>query len=65
MCNKTINSSNINWVIRIIKKKVQNRKKEQTTYKQTKTKSVYKKHLSSNINKVIKTIVVWVNGVVS
>ena len=62
---KTINSSNINWVIRIIKKKVQNRKKEQTTYKQTKTKSVYKKRLSSNINKVIKAIVVWVNGVVS
>ena len=26
-----------------------------------KTKNVYKKHLSSNINKVMKTIVVWVN----
>ena len=30
-----------------------------------KTKNVYKKHLSSNINKVMKTIVVWVNVVVS
>ena len=48
----TISSSNIN----------EDNFKNFTT---TKTKNVYKKHLSSNIDKVIKTIVVWVNGVVS
>ena len=61
-------SSNINEVIRIILnffiQKFHNYKKAQDAYKRAKTKNVYKKHLSSNINEVIKTIVVWVNGVV-
>ena len=65
----TITSSNINEVIRIILnffiQKFHNYKEAQNTYKRAKTKNVYKKHLSNNINEVIKTIVVWANGVVS
>ena len=65
----TITSSNINEVIRIILnffiQKFHNYKKAQDAYKRAKTKNVYKKHLSSNINEVIKTTAVRVNGVVS
>ena len=60
----TITSSNINEVIRIILK-ISQPQKTQNAYKRAKTKNVYEKHLISNINKVIKAIVVWVNGVVS
>ena len=65
----TITSSNINEVIRIILnffiQKFHNYKKAQDAYKRAKTKNVYKKHLSSNINEVIKTTAVRVNGEVS
>ena len=58
----TIVSSNINEVIRAILnffiQKFHSHKKVQNIYKRAKTKYVYKKHLSSNINEVIKTIVV-------
>ena len=58
----TIVSSNINEVIRAILnfliQKFHSHKKAQNIYKRAKTKNVYKKHLSNNINEVIKTIVV-------
>ena len=58
----TIVSSNINEVIRAILdffiQTFHNHKKAQNAYKRTKIKNVYKKHLSSNINEVINTIVV-------
>ena len=65
----TITSSNINEIIGIILNlfihKFHNYKKAQNAYKRAKTKNVCKKYLSSNINnKVIKTKVAWVNGVV-
>ena len=65
----TIASRNINEIIRVILnffiQKFYNHKKAQNTYKRTDTKNVYKKHLISNINEVIKTIEVQVNGVAS
>ena len=58
----TIVSSNINEVIRVILnffiQKFYKHKKVQNAYKQTKIKHVYQKHLSSNINEVIKAIVI-------
>ena len=57
----TIVSSNINEVIRTILnffiQKCNNHKKAQNAYKRTKTKNVYKNHLSSNINKIVEIIV--------
>ena len=56
-------SSNINEVIRSVlnfliffTKRFHKYKKEQNSLQRTKIKNVYKKHLSSNINEVIKTI---------
>ena len=58
----TIASRNINEIIRVILnffiQKFYNHKKAQNAYKQIKIKHVYNKHLSRNINEVIKTIVV-------
>ena len=55
-------SSNINEVIRVILnffiQKFYNHKKVQNAYKQTKIKHVCQKHLSSNINEVIKTTLI-------
>ena len=56
-------SSNINEVIRSVlnfliffTKRFYKYKKAQNSLQRTKIKNVYKKHLSSNINEVIKTI---------
>ena len=58
-------SSNINGVIRpvlnflffiLFTKRFHKYKKAQNRLQRTKIKNVYKKHLSSNINEVIKTI---------